>query len=147
MKLFYRLFKRLPTPIQWWAYHLANPHFLVGVVGILIRDEKVLIVKNSYRSGWSLPGGMLKKGEEATDCFIREVREELGVQVRNATVVTAVTVKPLLMEICCQAELGDQELALDEKELVSAQFVGPHELPSDLSPSSRNHLNRYFSLK
>lgn len=50
----------------------------VGVRIILIKDQKILLVKHTYQNFWYLPGGGVKKGERLDQAIIREVSEELG---------------------------------------------------------------------
>jgi 8-oxo-dGTP pyrophosphatase MutT (NUDIX family) len=52
-------------------------------------DNKVLVVKNWFGSGyWQLPGGGIKFGEKPLDGINRELREELGIEVLNGTLIT-----------------------------------------------------------
>ncbi|PIR93465.1 hypothetical protein COT99_00575 [Candidatus Falkowbacteria bacterium CG10_big_fil_rev_8_21_14_0_10_43_10] len=54
-------------------------YFQIGQKGILIRDNKVLIVKLADQIDiWDLPGGRLDKGEMAEKAFKREIKEEIG---------------------------------------------------------------------
>jgi 8-oxo-dGTP pyrophosphatase MutT (NUDIX family) len=54
--------------------------FPVSVKGVLIRDDKVILVRNS-RDEWELPGGKLELCESPAECLAREVDEELGLDV------------------------------------------------------------------
>ena len=57
---------RLPPRLHWLAANLVNPHFLLGVAGI-ITDEQGRLLKfhHNYRRSHPLgmPGGWMKKGE------------------------------------------------------------------------------------
>lgn len=59
------------------------------VVGLLVNEERKLFVQQR-RSGtpcagqWEFPGGKVEKGEDARSALVRELDEELGIQVRNA---------------------------------------------------------------
>lgn len=44
-------------------------------------DERVLLVKPTYRDGWLLPGGGLEPGEYPWEATRREIEEELGLQL------------------------------------------------------------------
>lgn len=59
-----------------------NP--IVRPTGILIEDDKILIVKQevSEQRHWSLPGGALEYGETIEQCLIREMKEETGLDVK-----------------------------------------------------------------
>ncbi len=53
---------------------------------IIERDGRVLAAQRSESMNmplkWEFPGGKLEDGEDSADCLIREIREELGVDVR-----------------------------------------------------------------
>jgi ADP-ribose pyrophosphatase YjhB (NUDIX family) len=54
--------------------------------GALIFDRagRLLILKPTYKSGWTIPGGVMEAdGETPWDACRREVREECGVEVRE----------------------------------------------------------------
>jgi 8-oxo-dGTP pyrophosphatase MutT (NUDIX family) len=58
--------------------------------GALIFDKagRLLIVKPTYKSGWTIPGGVMEAdGETPWEACRREVREETGIDVRNGRLV------------------------------------------------------------
>ena len=60
---------------------VARP-FRLGVRTIVLDDDdRVLLVRHSYRPGWHLPGGGVNKWETASDAAVREVLEEGGVAI------------------------------------------------------------------
>lgn len=56
----------------------------VGVRG-LVRDtdQRVLLVRHTYRDGWYFPGGGAARGETLSEAVSREVREEVGIHVEG----------------------------------------------------------------
>src|SRR5262249_31159555 len=62
----------------WW-FIARRPHF--GAVTAVWHDGKLLLVRDSYRRMWSLPGGGIGSGEAPADAAVRELREETGVVV------------------------------------------------------------------
>jgi ADP-ribose pyrophosphatase YjhB (NUDIX family) len=55
-----------------------QPHlFPVSVKGVVIRDGRVLLLRNE-REEWELPGGKLEIGEDPPACVAREIAEETG---------------------------------------------------------------------
>lgn len=48
-----------------------------GVRVLLIKDNKVLLVKHTYQKHWYLPGGGIKKGETFEEAIRREFKEEM----------------------------------------------------------------------
>jgi len=54
--------------------------------GALVFDRagRLLILKPTYKSGWTIPGGVMEAdGETPWDACRREVREECGIEVRR----------------------------------------------------------------
>ena len=54
--------------------------------GALIFDQagRLLILKPTYKTGWTIPGGVMEAdGETPWDACRREVREECGIEVRG----------------------------------------------------------------
>jgi 8-oxo-dGTP diphosphatase len=51
---------------------------------IFDRADRLLILKPTYKSGWTIPGGVMEAdGETPWDACRREVREECGIEVRR----------------------------------------------------------------
>ncbi len=45
------------------------------------KADKYLLVKPTYKDGWELPGGIIEANESPCQAVIREVREELGIDI------------------------------------------------------------------
>jgi 8-oxo-dGTP pyrophosphatase MutT (NUDIX family) len=56
-----------------------------GVVGIIIRQQRLLIIRRSLHvtapGKLCLPGGGIESGETESDALVREMREELAIDV------------------------------------------------------------------
>jgi len=57
---------------------------LVGTGALILKGGKLLLIKRGAQPGqgkWSIPGGLVELGENVQDAMIREVKEEVGLDV------------------------------------------------------------------
>lgn len=67
-----------------------NP--IVGIGAVIVKDNKVLLIKRAGDPGrglWSIPGGLVELGEKIKDAVCREVKEETGLDVRVGEIADA----------------------------------------------------------
>ncbi|MBU0708927.1 NUDIX hydrolase [Patescibacteria group bacterium] len=70
-----------------WMYY---PHVPSAVAAVIVRNGEVLMVKRGrepYRDTWMFPAGFIDFGEHPLDALSREVKEETGLKVDEATLV------------------------------------------------------------
>ncbi|HUP26546.1 MAG TPA: NUDIX domain-containing protein [Candidatus Limnocylindrales bacterium] len=60
--------------------------YRISVKAIIVKDNKVLLVKEQDDEWWSFPGGGVDYGEDTAEALKRELTEELGV---NASEINA----------------------------------------------------------
>lgn len=107
-------------------------------VGIITQEinghDTVLLCQRKhdvrYALKWEFPGGKLEKGEEATDCLRRELREELGI---DATVG-----EPFHRQHCVYSDRGEFDVVyyrvsgysgeIDNRVFESIEWVRPSDL-------------------
>lgn len=70
---------------QWLEQRAARPMLLVAAAALIDLDGRVLIAQRpagkSMAGFWEFPGGKLDAGETPEEALVRELREELGVEV------------------------------------------------------------------
>lgn len=104
------------------------------VAAVIKKDGKIFATQRGYgefKGGWEFPGGKVEAGEKLQDALIREIKEELDVDI---------TVKNLIHTIeydypnfhltmhCFEAELLQDKIILKEHE--AAKWLAKNELLS-----------------
>ena len=129
--LAWRIAFRLGFPLArlWWRWRCPTHE---GAVVAIHVGPALLVLRASYRRGWNLPGGGMRRGEAPEVAARRELREELGIEapaLRAAGIVTGLwdgrRDRVHLFELRL-AQLP--ALRLDNREIIAARLAGPAEL-------------------
>jgi 8-oxo-dGTP diphosphatase len=52
---------------------------------IILKEDKILVTQRSEKMSlplkWEFPGGKIEHGEKADDCILREIKEELNIEI------------------------------------------------------------------
>lgn len=101
---------------------------------IIVKDNKVFATQRGYgefKDGWEFPGGKLEPGESAREALVREIREELDVDIKVGKLLETVEYDypefHLTMH-CFICELLSEEIVLKEHE--DARWLKKDELDS-----------------
>jgi ADP-ribose pyrophosphatase YjhB (NUDIX family) len=98
----------------------------------LVRKRDVLLIQRARPPSagyWTLPGGRLEPGETAEVCAIREVKEELGLDVYGLRPVTLISVQGRELQVFA-TEGFEGEVLPDAEEVRQWRWVKPQELPA-----------------
>lgn len=123
---------------------------------IIIHNGKVLLAQRSEKMKlplkWEFPGGKIEPGESAEDCIIREIREELDIEISVTDKLSGVLhnyqyADIILHPLICKYEKGS--IILHEHR--AANWVLPEDiLTYDLAgpdiPAAREFLNVFDSV-
>lgn len=101
-----RTFRRLPPPVRRGLVRVGTPSFTVGAVCAIVCDGKVIALRQPHRFGWSLPGGLLDRGEDAVAAVERELVEETGLSVHvGSPVATIVDARARRVDVVFRIEV------------------------------------------
>lgn len=120
--------------------------------GVLLFDaaDRVLLVDPTYKPDWEFPGGVVERGEAPALAGVREVAEELGVELTRTPSLLVVDweepVPPAFGGLRLLFDGGHldattiAELSLPSTELRDWRFVGEHEAAGLLPRVRRDRL-------
>jgi len=99
--------------------------------GALFRNDRgeVLIVKPTYRDGWLIPGGAVEARESPFAACVREIHEELGIELRIGRL--------LCIEYQSVGGFGDEnvQFIFDGGVLTATEVADIHLPPNELAAS------------
>jgi 8-oxo-dGTP pyrophosphatase MutT (NUDIX family) len=137
-KLLYRLLR-----FYWFVF---RPQ-VRGTRCLVECEGKWLLIRQTYGDmKWTLPGGLIGKGETSEEAARREVREEVGldlVWVRSIGVYTNTAAYARDTVHCFRGASSGSELQLDRDEVYEAAWFELDELPAEQSPQLRVVLDLY----
>lgn len=115
-------------------------HFM-GVGGVVLHEDKVLLVKLTYgpaKGMWLIPGGLVDRGETLQEAVKREILEETGVKVQPRGIVgirSMVRAEDQLTDLycifMCDVVMSPEELAKDDPEIAEVKWIPLDKLPED----------------
>ncbi|MBN1373095.1 MAG: NUDIX domain-containing protein [Anaerolineaceae bacterium] len=124
----------------WYLIWLFSAKFFVDVHGTVFDQAgRVLLVRARLgaKDEWSLPGGIVKRGETWEVGFAREVREETGVSIRDARLLYVLSGYKLRVEAYFTAQSVGSELHVDSWEVLEASWFAPDALPACVAGQHR----------
>ena len=74
-------FRMMPDRVKRSLVRAGTPGYTVGAACLIEHDGEVLLLWQPHRHGWTLPGGLLGRGEDPDEAVRREVSEETGLTI------------------------------------------------------------------
>jgi ADP-ribose pyrophosphatase YjhB (NUDIX family) len=148
-KFGYGVFYTLPPRLRRRLVRLAVGKYIVGAVA-LIRDseadgpDRLLLLRQPPGMGWSLPAGLLRRGESPIDGCARELAEETGIVLSRGALTPAVPSAVIhhrgrWVDVVFEARVPASEVSLvvDGAEVLEAGFYRVDNLPPLTPPTAR----------
>lgn len=64
-----------------WAHKRLPTKRLAACVMLFDEEGRLLVLETTYRKGWLVPGGIVERNESPWEGAVREVREEIGIEL------------------------------------------------------------------
>jgi NAD+ diphosphatase len=119
--------------------HIVYPRVSPAMMVLVTRGKELLLARSKRfpQPVYSALAGFVEAGESIEDCIHREVREEVGIEVRDLTYVASQSWPfPHSLMIAYNAEYASGEVRPCDDEIVDARWFGLEELPQLPNPVS-----------
>ncbi len=123
---------------------------LVAVGGVILSDNKVLLVQRSKppnKGSWAIPGGKVEYGETLREALKREMKEELNVEIEPKDLIGVIEIIKegfhyVILDFLCEIKLGKIMAGSDA---LDAKFFTLEEMSKiPISPTTIEMMRRYF---
>ena len=133
-----------------------RPLLLPSTSLIAVNPEGGILLQRRTDDGtWGLPGGLLEIGEAPEEAVIREVKEEMGIEVREVELFDVVGGSEIYHDYPGQGRVYSVSVAyvargvsskprVDGQEVSEARCFQADELPSNIERGARPILRRYL---
>lgn len=131
-------FRRLPRRIRLRLVRTFAPSYTIGALCLIEHEGRLLLLRQRHRHGWTLPGGLVDRGETAEQAVCREVLEETGLVVEVGTAI-GVVVEPLSrwVDVLFHIPVDEPPEVRPASEAVRAVWLAP-ELAGPVDDSTRH---------
>jgi 8-oxo-dGTP pyrophosphatase MutT (NUDIX family) len=145
-----QLWASVPPGFRMRATHAAMPRFLVGVVGLVVDDQRrVLLLEHRFRAPhkWGLPGGYIEHGESLVEALRRELLEELGqrLEVRPEILDVEHNQRGRYLSMTLGAQAPDPAAFRLSGEILKASWFAPEDLPEGTYPYHAQVIRRLIA--
>lgn len=130
-----------------------KPNSIRPAAAVVLFDSSsnILLLRRKDNDKWTMPGGTLDFGESLTDCAVREVREETGLQIRITGLIGTYTDPHVLIAygdgevrqeftFVYAAEIESGELKIDDESKEAAWVPLSSAVGLPLAESQRQRL-------
>jgi len=121
-----------------------------AVCALVVRENKVLLVRHSYVRGWLLPGGGVGRAEPPAEAILRELKEEIGLVRSSPPEFVGLYSRRTgwVTNVIALYRIDNAEFNFRSNlEIREVQFVDPVSPPDGTPPPVRRRLSEFARLQ
>ncbi|MBO1753998.1 NUDIX domain-containing protein [Allobranchiibius sp. CTAmp26] len=140
-RLALRAYRVLPAGPSHLATRVVLPTWGLGAVAFIEYDGRVLALRQIHRSGLSLPGGHVDRGEQPAEAVIREVWEETGLRITPGDAFTTVfDHRSRVADVIYRVQCDREPKVRVASEAIGYEWVDPDDWPQGEADESTRRI-------
>lgn len=119
----------------------------IGARILLINNNKILLVKHTYQSGWYTIGGGINRGETPIAAVQRELKEETGITLKSVPTLFSVYYSNFQKhDDYIVLYVGNEHIQEDcwSVEILEKKWFDLDKLPPDVTPATKRRIDEYL---
>lgn len=144
------LFYTCARPLQILYWYIFRP-YRPGAKTFIFYNDKILLARLGYaHRSWVLPGGGVESGETPIMAAIREVKEEVGIIIKDLLFITEQSNTRQYKKVTVfyyVAHVSSEDLIIDGQEIKDAAWFALDSLPSDAREYLKQEIKMYNEWK
>ncbi|MCY7347196.1 MAG: NUDIX domain-containing protein [Pyrinomonadaceae bacterium] len=137
------IWRNLTPSLRGKVVRLTQNQFTVSVAAVVTNHQgEVLLLDHVLRtaSGWGVPGGFVKHGEQPETAVRRELREETGIELSGVKLFSTRTINRHI-EILFRAESNDHA-SVKSREINAVGWFKLDEMPESVSRMQKSVIEK-----
>ena len=142
--------KSIVTSVLQRYWRLSRVLTLGAQAALLDPDNRVLLIRHTYRPGWHFPGGGVERSETIIEALTREIEEEAGVALTGPAELFGIYSNQAVFpgdHVALFVARSWQQVRTPEPnyEIAEHRLFAPGELPPDINPGTARRLGEILN--
>jgi ADP-ribose pyrophosphatase YjhB (NUDIX family) len=127
---------------------------MTGAAGAILKDNKILLIRNNPSGKWCIPGGIQELNESIQDTIVRELKEELGLVFEVEILISIYSSPKWILELSngditqqvtfffkMKGDISEDSIIPQRSEVHEFAFFNLDEIPENTMPCCKEKIN------
>lgn len=133
---------------------------LTSAAGAIVKNDKILLARNSEDGKWYIPGGLQELNEAVQDTIVRELKEEFGLILEIDKLISIYSspkwiielsnddkIQQVLFFFLMRGDFNEDKVILQKSEIYEYAFFNMKEIPENIMPCCKEKIQDLINYK